>query len=479
MTPMNDRIPWFLTSVLLLLPADFFAAPASASSGIPVAALADGTHEYADEGLRFADYSHTLHAVFAAGGLSRSSEMGHENYRPELGGDIMRERGERWLRLLRKIDRKFHEQGRLYPFATTDGHSDDKTPPRLSDYPHGVYAYHMHHRAGRWEAHGLETAITYAGLPYLVEPGIRLLEEHFADGRFYADKTQTRFDNGSMAHGLAGLAGHAYAWARWKKPEGAEDMGAVPLPRLKAWLRYGPDELAALLRESASVLGNAWDSRRKAYVFGDDPVWSLEEIGSLLRGAKVIYETLYIFGDDEARTAGETVFNQTAAMLREVLKLSRDWGLPERVAFTENGAEAASDRVDTAALWNLVNHAGSGFALFSEGDGMSPWFSASGLGTEVAAAIDRWLLGAPEHHLKDGWIVAAVSYGSGEVIDDRFATVTAGQFTVAAANNYGRGESFVRAADWDAAGADLVERTRDLYDTILRHAERLESRISD
>ena len=472
---MKNRL---MITCLLVLPI-FFAGPAAALE-VPRWLDAENAEPEAEAGEgRFRDASNLMHGVFGFAGLSRTSEAGHDNYRPELAGEPMAERGRLWLDLLREINTTYHRDGR---FLSVAGQGDDTTEVFLRDYPHGVYAYHMHHRAGRWADHGLEEAIVRAELLYQVRPAIYLINEHFAEGRFYHDREHNGFDKNSMVHGLAGLHGTVYGWVRWAKPDGAEDMGALPEDRLAGWFGITPNDLAEeVARPAAEVLLKSWDSTRRIYRLDDDDTWSLEALGSLLRGSKAVYETLYMFGDGEKdRAMAEELARHAANVLEGLFTLSRQWGLPEKINFTEEGPAAASDKVDTEAQWSFVNHLGSGFALLSEEEGMSD-FIANGPLRDVPAAIGRevdgWLEFTLERGLADGYLPETYAYADGAIKSARHAVAAAGIFVVAASNNYRRGEMFERASDWDDVPSSVVERSRKLYDTLLAHVEKLEGLV--
>lgn len=93
------------------------------------------------------DLNHYAHGIYMTSAISRESEMGHENYRPELFQDPMRERAEKWLELTGWLEQHLsNQEGQLYDSYDLNDGVDETF--RLSNYPSTVYHYHMHHRGG-------------------------------------------------------------------------------------------------------------------------------------------------------------------------------------------------------------------------------------------------------------------------------------------------------------------------------------------
>lgn len=424
----------------------------------------------------FNDASHVLHGIFGFASLSRSSEAGHANFRPNLSSEPMAQRGRLWIQLINLIDSQFHSEGRFISEINTAGRPVSSIV-NLREYPHGTYSYHMHHRGGRWEDHGLDFQIFFTALDYMVEPGFYLLGNHFRKGRFYHDTGKTNFDRFSMAYGMAGLQGHAYGWVRWQIPEGSDDMGLISEERLTARMKISYQELlTAFARPTAEVLLKTWDAKSGIYNFDGIKRWDLVSLSALLRGLKTVYEVLYVFGTSADKQAAEELAGHAATIIKNTMKLSREWGLPAILEFSPKGPKAVSDQMNTEHLWTFVNHLGSGFAVFSEEEGMSQFSKGplAGVRDMVGEELDKWLLFALRKGLADKLIAGAYSFETGEIIDSRNRLASVGIFTVAAANNYRMGNLFERARDWDSRPSDVVENSELLYLVLLRHSEALE-----
>ncbi len=473
-----------LPVILLLLTAP----PALAGDGtgpafkVPAEVSAEGEPVFEQDRLWLRDYTNVMHAIFMVGGISRDSEMGHDNYRPELAAEPMADRGRLWAKMMELVDDRFASEGELAPSLkrNEDGSWQPAGSPRLVDYPDAVYFYHMHHRAGRWEAHGLFDALTDASVQFQSNAGRFLLDQRHAEGRFYHDADLTDSDRASMAWGLAGIHGHAYAWVRWHKPGAADDMGRLREQRLARFLGYTPDEMVEIARDIAAVLEDAWESGRRAYDFGDGTEYHLSELGSLLRGSKGIWELLYIFGDEQDRERAESLFDRTAVMLGAFLESEaaiRDWGVPARVAFTEDGVEPAGAEVDTAALWDLVNHLTGGFTLIREQEGTARFFERRQpeMLDSIGEFTDRMLEGALEYQTDGDYLVETLAFDSGEITGSQTTAVALGRFITAAGNAYRAGTAFERAQDWDGVSDEVRQRSRALYDSLLTHVEFLET----
>ena len=317
------------------------------------------------------------------------------------------------------------------------------------------------------------------------DAGRFLLDERYEDGRFYHDAGRTRFDRKSMAYGMAGIHGHVYAWVRWSKPGGADDMGSVREGHLARFLGYDAARLTDVTREIAGVLNQAWEPDKVAWDFGEGTTtYRLSELGALLRGTKGVYEMLYVFGDETDREQAEQIFRQTAAKLSALLAadaVRRDWGLPSQVAFTENGVEPRSEVVDTAELWSLVNHLAVGFALAREREGTARFFERlePNLLDDLGRFTDQMLTGALEHQMQDGYLVETLDFETGEIRRDDRSVASIGRFITAAGNAYRLGTAFERADEWDEVAEDVRKQSRNLYDALLAHAVFLETGVLD
>lgn len=501
--------PAFLTAVLVIScgspqedPADFKDPP---SVLVPHAIDEEGNPVFADNRLYAEDYSNALHAVFMVAGSSRQSELGHENYRPDLY-DEMGIRARKWLDLVDVTDDFFNSSGRVVSWfeetETEEGikyHSSNSAD--LSLYPHLVYSYHMHHRGSRFKEQGLYQEINYRPLNYVVSPGRYLLNEHYESGAFFNDDGS--IDAASMSHGLGGIHGHLYAWVVWAKPDGADNMGLVPENRLKSWLQHSRQDLVEIALEITQFLDSVWDESASVYNFADDDnfatglmpsstaigmaagnadgnVWTLEQLGALIRGHKGLYETLYMFGETkEAQTAAERLFDRSAAIFDAVSPLVKPWGLPAEIRFEEGGATAASDVVDVYDTWQFINHLGGGFAWDREREGTAGFIAEKrpDIHNTFGEMCDMLLLGALEHQMPDGRLVSSLSYESGEVGDARTTVSASGMFITAAGNTYRNGSAFERASDWDTQSEETVAQSRLLYDAMMHHLELIEGAI--
>jgi len=425
----------------------------------------------------FRDASHLLHGIFAMATFSWESEAGHPRYRPELAGEPMARQARLWMRLREQVEESFFDGGRFLPHPL-DPNDPSPREVDLTDFSHGVYAYHMHKRSARFASHGLEDALVYAGIGYLVRPGIYLMRHHFREGRFEHHLGPGAFDKASMVHGLAGMQGHVYAWVRWAKPAGRDDMGRLSQEDLKNWMVYGPDALVEeFARPAATVLLDAWDQEAGIYRFDDDLVWSLDELGSLLRGLKVVYETLYLFGTDEDRSLASTLASHAARVLEGTLALSRPWGLPDAVSFNPEGVRPESEETRAESLWSFVNHLGGGFAIFSQAEGSSALVVRGPLGSlrrPLGEAIDQWITHALAQRSIGGMLPTSYRYADGTVLDSHSGIAAVGIAVVAITNHYQWGGSFVRASEWGTVDPGTASRSRALYDFLWDHQRVLE-----
>ena len=409
--------------------------------------------------LYFKDYSSVLNAISIIATVSRDSEYGDEAYRPELYPGEMMERAEQWLSMVALIDEYFNEEGRITPwleesagFYETSGQLD------LSLYPHLVYAYHIHHRSGRFEDDELlYNRLNREASHYLVTPGRYLMNEHFHDGAFYDDAGTV--DHQSMSYALGALHANAYAWITWKKPGGADDMGVLSEQALAHHMGHTPDDMVAIYREVAATLDDSWDGELSVYDFGDGTDWHLDAAGAMIRGKKAMYDFLYMFGDESDAELSRTIFDRTVAMLEAVVPLIEPWGLPDRISFTPDGTRAASGNVSIYHWYQFLNHLGGGYALDREREGTSMYLTGHrpDVFDLIGEISDRALLGAIEYHLKDNRLVTALDFSDGSVTDERLTVSTAGMFITMAGNMYRKGDAFERASDWDSVTDDIAD----------------------
>ena len=444
---------------------------------IPKALDDDGMPLYDEEGLRFRDYSYVMHAVSLVGGLSRDSELGHPDFRPELSEDLMRERGEFWLDMVSRLQATFDDNGDWAPYLveTPDGWMATGAPD-LADYAQGVYTYHTHHRASRWADHGLEDDMARLPSVFTTAPGVYLLDNHYADGRFYWDADHTEYDHESIANGVSGLHAHIYAWVRWEKPGGADDHGELSEDHLMNWMQYSPEDLADIARELAATFDEAWDDERGAYRFDDDEAvtYRTESVGALLRGQAALIDVLHMFGNDADEEHIDRLFTRSTDMLTAVMNLAEPWGLPERIRFTADGPEPASETADVAGTWSFVNHISGGYSYTREREGTAQLLTNErpDLLDEYGAFVDTLLEGALDYQLQDGTVVSTLDYETGAVQEDRRSTEAITLFLLGAGNAYDAGEAFAAPGSWD--GGDVAERSRALYNVLVDHTELLE-----
>lgn len=444
--------------------------PQAEAFRVPPAVAPDGEPERPDT-LRFGDMSDALHAVFLHGARARDSEMGHSAYRPELHEDFMEAQVHVWLELVQALTERFFDGSAVRPRAELeDGRWRASGDPQLRDYVWGGYIYHMHHREGWFEHHDFGDAITLEPLGILTGISRHLYSGFHEDGRFRARPGEGEVTPESMMDGLAAAHAPAYAWVRWSKPDGADDMGGLEEGRLVGWLGRGPDALVAEGREMADALDEAWREEVDAYDFGSME-WDLRTVGSLLRGHKALYEVLYIFGDEADQERAETLFRRAATVLERTLPLAEEWGLPARVSFGPEGIEAASDEVDTAAHWDFVAHLTAGFSFDREREGTSRMLQRHrpDLAEELAEFVDVQIAGALDHQMPDGILASRLDLETGEVTDPDHRIEAISRFMAGAGEGYGGSHRFAPAEEWDEAGEEAEEATRELYETLLRH----------
>lgn len=420
-----------------------------------------------DDKLWLKDYSNYLHAVQLMATVSRDSEYGHEAYRPELYPDEMVRRAEQWLTLVQYTDFIFNDEGWFAPWIEeqNDGYllSDSID---LSVYPHLVYAYHIHHRSGRFDFNEtLYNRLNREATNYLVTPGQYLLNEHLQDGRFVHQDGST--DHKSMSYGLGGIHANAYSWIVWGKPGGEDTMGVIDEAILENWMGHGIDEMVQFYRDLAETLDEAWIDSRNIYDFGDGATWNLDAVGAMIRGKKAMYDFLYMFGNENDQEVSELLFERTAAMLEAVMPAAEPWGLPEKIEFTENGVVPASDNVSLYDWYQFLNHLGGGYGFDREREGMPMYITnkRDDLFEKIGELSDMALQGVLNYHLnEENRLISSVNAEDGSLSNEQLSVSTAGMFITMAANNYRKGTAFERASDWNDVDSDISERSRQLYD---------------
>ncbi|WP_019623858.1 hypothetical protein [Thioalkalivibrio thiocyanoxidans] len=424
------------------------------------------------DGMPADDAFMTLGALTVKGRLMRDSELGHDDYRPELADDPMRQIGETWLGLLDTVHGKLVDEGRMRAQA---GRDDEADPAAYAD---AAYLYHMHHSGGRFEHLGLYDQVTHNPAPLMSALADHLVNERYADGEVAAANDS---DTDALAFGLDALHGPAYAWVRQHKPGGEDDMGQLELQTLAGWLGHSRDDMVEIARAMADTADAAWDDDAGMFVRDQGAEWSVDQVGALLRGLKGVYETLYLFGDADDQARAETLADRTASITRAIVAEDgpiRDWGLPARIAFEDGEARAASDHVDVAAQWRFVHQVTGGFSLLREREGTAKLLSerAPELEEEMGAAIDRLFKGALEYQLDSAIVPTRLAYEDGSVADPTVTTRSVAAFMMAVANGYRTGEAFDRPGSWGDDEA-LAERSRALYDAFLDHGEVLTEQL--
>lgn len=443
---------------------------------VPNSISSDGSAVFDGPNIYVEDFSNALHAIFMIAGNSRSSEYGHANYRPEIYPEKMNERAEKWLDLMHSTDLFFNDGG-MFVNRYMEGSEGYISTGELdlSIYPHLVYAYHMHHRGDRFDDPVLFERLSRETTYYLTMPGIYLLSERFEDGIF--SHIDGSVDHRSMAYGLGGIHGHGYAWIVWKKPEGEDNMGLITEDALEAWMDYSIDDMLQTYRYIGSVLDDAWQEEILTYDFGDGTTWSLDAIGAIIRGKKVMYDALYMFGDESDKELARLTFERTAKLFETVIELIKPWGLPNQIEFTPEGAVAASVEVNLYDWYQFLNHIGGGFSFDREREGTSQFINRyrEDLRPIFPKIYDEALLGALEYHLNEqNRLVASLSYDDGTVLDERLTVSTLGMFITVAGNIYTAGDAFARADTWDYVSQKAADRSRFLYDIKFDHIELLE-----
>ena len=442
------------------------------------AAMDEGEPAFHDNQVRVKDYLAALHGTFVLGATYRDSEMGHGNYQPDFAGAPMEAMAQQSLAILAVVEESFLIDGELAEALCLE---DDAWytcgEPRLRDYASAGYVYHLHHMAERWDEHGLDTQLTFAPVGLMAGVGNAVFAHHYADGHFYHDPGHADLDGESMAYGLDAIHPHYYAWIRWASPDGEGDMGALTAERLAGQLGNTPGELLGVSREIVGALDEAWDEERRVYDFGNDGVWELEAVASLIRGHKVLYEFLYQFGEgEEDAEAAWRLFQRSATMLDGILELAEPWGIPGAIGFTTEGTRAASDTVDVAGVSSFITHLTGGYGYLREREGERSALLAETHRPDLVEAIgeftDAWLEHALDGLLDDdGHIVNTVAYDDGSILERGPSARAAGYFLAAAGNSYLQGESFEPPLGWNEEEAAVVERSERLYDLMQRQGE--------
>ena len=441
---------------------------------IPAQIGDDGTPLIHEGALHHRDYSAVQHALASAGRIMRDSEMGHEDYAPELAGDPMRRQGEAWLGVQRDAAQMMMAQGA----GTMVNDGEDWVAGRsfnLADLADASFSYHMHHSGGRWSDLGLEDELTFDGAPYLAAMTRRLTEVHYGD-RSFADAEETA-DAASLAHGLDAMHALSYSFVRWDKPGGADDMGQLDQAHMEGVHGVTLERLVELAGNLAGTLDAAWDEEIGAYDLGEGGTYHLDTLGSLLRGHKGLYEILVVFGDEDDSDTADTLFERMARMTEAVAGSDdavRDWGIAETIVYTGDGVEAGSDRVDTTSQWRFLNQLTGGFSMMRERDGTSAFLDTRPqLGEAVGALSDRLLNAALAHQSDDdGIMLRRLALEDGSVLDDSQQVAALGWFVTAAGNSYRAGSAFERPGDWGDDDA-LAERSAALYDMIRANNDHL------
>jgi hypothetical protein len=454
--------------------------PFGLAYAIPSFLEPEGTPVYEDT-LRFRDYSNVKNGIFMTGALSRSSEMGHESYRPELSEEYMPRAGDLFVETFETLLAAFFAEGRISSTVAAVEEGWQATGEiDLADYANASYTYRTHSRAERWldEGHNaLAHAILYLPASYMAAIGEYVFKNHYEDGRFFHDEACTQFDMESMSYGLGATIGTAYAWIRWHSPDGEEDMANLDHDLLYAFLGYDEDDLVELASETAAALDDDWDTEKEIYDFDSSTEYDLVALGSLLRGHKWLYEVLSIFGDD--RTTARTLADRTATMLDALVEsdVRTEWGLPTKVEYTEAGVEPVSDTVDVADQWQFINHVTGGWTVTRERDSeLSPELLNENhdIIDEFDVFAEELLADALSHQFDDeSYLISQLDYATGEIIDERYSAAAIGMFLTAAGNAY-RVELFERADSWDEVEEAIETRSRELYDRLLANSALLE-----
>lgn len=449
-------------------------APAPSASGVdlivPAQVSAEGQALLYRESLRLADYAAAQHALASAGRIMRSSEMGHADYADQLADNAMQQQAETWLRLQVEANRFLGSE----PYGTLqvkDESWQGGQAMKLAELAHASFTYQMHHSSGRWSEFGLEDAINAGPIGYL--------------GMLMRELTQTRYQNGtfigadgehdlaSLAQGLDALHSLNYAWVRWHKPGGSDDMGGLSQERMEQALGISLNELLQMNQALAETLDNYWSDELSAYAENNQADYSLDDFGSLMRGHKGLYEVLYIFGNEQDKANAKQLFERKASMLSALIDsddVVRDWGVAAAVRFTTDGVQATSDNIDTASQWRLLNHLTGGFATLRENEGTAQFLGEHPELSSLTSSFSDHLLRAAQQYQsgEDGLLVSQLTLADGQITDNSHSMSAIGWYITAAGYAYRTGEAFDRPGAW-SEDAELAARSRALYDHILKH----------
>ncbi len=456
----------------LTLTAHASYAPAPAAEGIeiivPASVSPDGQALLHNDSLRLRDYSVAQHALASVGRIMRSSEMGDPAYADQLPEHGMRRQAEAWLALQNEAIH-FVGSEAFSRMHVADGQWQGSAPLSLSDLAKAIFTYQMHHSGGRWADYGLDDAITYTPVGYLGNLTRQLIEQHYQDAHFV--DTHGEKNLASLAQGLDSLHGLIYAWVRWHKPGGSDDMGGLSEKRMEQRLGISQVELLDMGRELAARLDQHWSDELSAYAEGERADYSLADFGSLMRGHKGLYELLYIFGNQEDQASAKILFERKATMLTNLIQSDQavqDWGVVERFSFTPDGVVTTSEVIDTASQWRLLNHLTGGFGTLRENEGTSGFVSQRPELRALITGFSDRLLGAAQPYQSDadGLIVRQLALSDGQFIDSSHSTASIGWYLTAAGYAYRSGEDFDRPEAWEH-DSELAERSRGLYDHML------------
>ena len=442
---------------------------------VPAGLDEDGEAVWDDDQAQTSDAVAAMAALTVVGRNMRAAEMGHERHEPGLDEAPMESVGKRWLALLDSVQAGYMDEDRLM-----SGHADgaatdsDASMATLAD---GMYIYHMHHSGGRFAAHDLEDDLVFQPAAMLSMLTAQMLDAYHEDGHFGLNDDDD-VDGTELAYGLDAWHGAAYAWIRHGKSDGEGDMGLVDEDQLEAWMHHTPDDLVDMAHAFADTLDAAWDDDAGVYDFGSGTTWQLDELGSLIRGHKALYEVLYFFDGDADRA--EELFHRTADMVEAIVGdggLVQDWGLPEAVSF-EDGSASADGDVDVAAQWRFIHHLTGGFAFTRESSDLSSFLSddREGLTDSIGEAVDRMVLGALHYQMPMGELARTVDHGDGAIIDDTLRTRTVTAFLVGSGNAYSSGKQLAPPDAWEDDD-DVAQATAAFYAGFLNQAQLLQDEL--
>ena len=135
-------------------PAQLLVAGESLSAlhPLPFAFTEEGQPLYREDGtFHLQDYAAALNALSILATVSRPSEYGHPAYQPDWSPQVMWRFAEQWLGLIHQSQSMFMAGGQVFTRVrpTPEGWMPTGGP-ELSVFPHLAYAYHIHHRSGRF-----------------------------------------------------------------------------------------------------------------------------------------------------------------------------------------------------------------------------------------------------------------------------------------------------------------------------------------